>query len=139
MASATSSYHALCAYTLEHALTDPAFIHQHVVDAQAAQNADAQTKPIGLTFALVGLYLHLERGFSGRQVQRAHMQLGKQKRAWPALALPADRGPMTAEDVMAAEAGSARDRAIDAWCASVWDAYRGHRAVVEALLREYGI
>ncbi len=45
----------LCCYTLS--LRDAAFIHQHAVDAIAAQNADAQTKPIAIAFALVGLYL----------------------------------------------------------------------------------
>ena len=47
---------------------DPAFIHQHVMDAWAVQTADELTKPIQLTFALVGLYLHVEMAFSGRQV-----------------------------------------------------------------------
>jgi hypothetical protein len=56
-------------YTLS--LGDPAFIHQHVVDAFIAQHADENTKPIAITFALVGLYLHVEKGFSGQQVQRA--------------------------------------------------------------------
>ena len=50
-----AAYHELCYYTLT--LGDPAFIHQHVVDAFAAQQADEQTKPIKVTFALVGLYL----------------------------------------------------------------------------------
>jgi len=64
------AYDALCAYTLTRG--DAAFIHQHVVDAFAAQSADEATKPITLTFALVGLYLHVERQFTGREVQRAH-------------------------------------------------------------------
>ena len=132
------AYHELSAYTLGH--PDPvAFIHQHVVDAYAAQHADAQSKAIGVTFALVGLYLHLERGFTGRQVQRAHMQMARQKRQWPAFDLPAARGSITAIDVMAAAAGTARDRAIDEWCRSVWDSFAGCRPPVEALLREYQI
>jgi hypothetical protein len=49
------AYHALCSYTL--ARRDAEFIHQHVVDAYMAQRADERTKPIALTFALVGLYL----------------------------------------------------------------------------------
>ena len=47
------AYDELQCYTL--ARGDLAFIHQHVVDAWAAQHADERTKPIGLTFALVGL------------------------------------------------------------------------------------
>jgi len=86
------AYHELCCYTLAHG--DASFIHQHVVDAFAAQRADAQSKPIGVTMARVGLYLHVEKQFSGRQVQRAHMQLARQKRPWPAFALPVKRGSM---------------------------------------------
>ena len=138
MTAEEEAYHELCAYTLTHG--DPAFIHQHVVDAFMAQHANEETKPIGITFALVGLYLHLERGFSGRHVQRAHMTLAKEKRPWPRFPLPANRGPMTAADVLAKPAGGERDRAIDAWCASVWAAYReGSRQTIVDLLRQYGI
>jgi len=52
-----------------------------------AQHADTGTKPIGLTFALAGLYLHVECGFTGRHVQRAHMVMGERKRTWPAFVL----------------------------------------------------
>jgi hypothetical protein len=58
-------YHELTVYTLSH--QDPSFIHQHAVDAFAAQTAGETTKPITLTFALVGLYLRSERQYSGRQ------------------------------------------------------------------------
>jgi len=50
-------YHELCGYTLTHG--DPAFIHQDVVDASAAQSATAEAKPSTLTFALTGLCLHV--------------------------------------------------------------------------------
>jgi hypothetical protein len=136
--SELDAYHELSAYTLTH--PDPvAFIHQHVVDAFTAQHADAQSKAIGVTFALVGLYLHLERGFTGRQVQRAHMQMARQKRQWPAFDLPQQRGSLTAIEVMAHAAGADRDRAIDDWCRSVWDALSANSPAVEALLREFKI
>ncbi len=135
-------YHALCAYTLAHG--GPEFVHQHVVDAHAAQRAGAGTKPITLAFALVGLHLHLERGFTGRQVQRAHMALAREHarrggRAWPAFALPRDRGAVTAADVLAAAPGPERDRAIDAWCTAVWAVYADQRPAVAALLGRYGL
>jgi hypothetical protein len=131
------AYEQLQAYTL--ARGDTTFIHQHVVDAWAAQHATGETKPIGLTFALVGLYLHLDRGFTGREVQRAHMLLARRKHQWPAFELPGDRGTMTAIDVMTAPAGPPRDRAIDDWCASVWNAYRASHHIVIALLKHHGI
>jgi hypothetical protein len=129
-----SAYHELCGYTLTHG--DSSFLHQHVVDAFAAQQADEQTKPIKLTFALVGLYLHVEERLSGKQVQRVHMALARQKQRWPSFPLPAARGVLTADDVLAAPAGPERDRAIDAWCASVWDAFQDCRPAVAELLRQ---
>jgi Family of unknown function (DUF5946) len=72
------AYEELQCYSLSRSGAE--FVHQHVVDAWAAQNAQEGVPPIGLTFALIGLCLHLERGFSGRQVQRAHMALGRRKR-----------------------------------------------------------
>jgi hypothetical protein len=137
MGSELDAYHELSAYTLTHG--DLTFIHQHVVDAWAAQHAIEGGKPIGLTFALAGLYLHLEKGLSGRQVQRAHMQMARQNRQWPALTLPSERGAVTAIEVMAAPEGPARDKAIDDWCRSVWNAFSANRPAVEALLREYGL
>jgi hypothetical protein len=126
------AYHALCAYTLTRG--DPAFIHQHVVDAFAAQHAADTSKPIGVTFALVGLFLLLEKGFSGRQVQRVHMELARHKQNWPRFMLPTDRGAVTALDVMKAPEGAERDRAIHGWCAAVWGALSGNRQTIIDLL-----
>jgi hypothetical protein len=134
MSSVEGAYHELCCYTLAHG--DETFIHQHVVDAFAAQDADEDDRPIRLTFALVGLYLHVERGFSGRQVQLAHMALARRRRAWPAFPLPPDRGRITAADVLAVPAGPRRDERIHAWCSCVWEAFRESRRAVEDLLKE---
>ena len=131
------SYDELRCYTL--GLGDPQFIHQHVVDAYTAQHADADTRPIALTFALVGLYLLAERGFSGRQVQRVHTELAREREAWPEWPLPAARGVVTVADVVRAAPGRDRDAAIHAWCASVWQAFHASRAAVAALLRRRGI
>jgi hypothetical protein len=135
--SDVDAYHALCGYTLAH--RDPSFIHQHVVDAFAAQHAGDDSKPIGVTFALVGLYLSVELRFSGRQVQRAHMQLTRRRQRWPAFVLPRHRGSMTAADVMAVREGPERDQAIRAWCESVWAAFVDSRQIVADLLRQRGI
>lgn len=132
-----AAYDALRAYTLTHG--DPAFLHQHVVDAWTAQHAGAQTKPIALAFALIGLYLHVERGHTGRQVQRVHMALGRRKRAWPPFSVPDERASLTALDVLAHPAGPERDQAIHRWCAAVWDTFRDSRAQVIGLLAEHGI
>lgn len=110
-----------------------------MLDAWVAQHADAATKPIALTFALAGLYLHVECGFTGRQVQRAHMVMGQRKRLWPAFVLPADRGAVGVIQVLGAAPGRDRDAAIAAWCESVWKAFRENRAALAALLEEYPI
>jgi hypothetical protein len=123
-------YYELSYYTLAH--PDPVFIHQHIVDAIGAQRADQNTKPIGLAFALIGLYLHLERHYSGREVQRAHAQLAQRRKQWRTFELPERRGDVTVSDVLAVPPGRDRDAMIDAWCASIWDAYREcHSTVVD--------
>ena len=131
------AYDELQGYTLSRG--DPTFVHQHIVDAWAAQHADSSSKPMELAFALVGLYLHVDRGFTGRQVQRIHTVLSQRSRNWPSFPLPSERGAVTALDVVAAPAGPRRDQAIDAWCASVWNAFSvSHRPVAE-LLDQHGI
>jgi hypothetical protein len=127
-------YHELSYYTLAHSA--PSFIHQHIVDAFTAQRADESTRPIGLVFALIGLYLHLEKGYSGKQVQRAHMKLAKHRKQWPKLALPSHRGALRVSDVLAVPPGPERDWTIDQWCASVWEAYRENRDGIIELIRE---
>lgn len=52
---------------------DAFFIHQVAVDAYAAQHAGPASKTITIAFALIGLCLLLERGYTGKAVQRAHM------------------------------------------------------------------
>ena len=84
------AFDELCSYTLTH--SDPKFIHQHVVDAFGAQNANEDENTIRLTFALVGIYLHLEYQFSPRQVQRAHVNLASRHQACSKFRLPDDRG-----------------------------------------------
>ena len=131
------AYDELCSYTLS--LGDAQFVHQLAVDAFTAQHASERTKPIGLTFALIGLYLAVEKQYTGRAVQRVHMLIGKRKRQWPRFVVPSMRGTMTVADALAAPAGPDRDRAIHAWCASVWHAYGSSREQVIELLKQHGI
>ena len=79
-------YHELTVHTLSD--RDPTFPHQLAVDAYAAQHAGPETKPITTAFALIGLYLVCERGFSGREAQRAHMALGRRRQEWPRFSPP---------------------------------------------------
>ena len=108
-----------------------------MVDAFAAQHATAETKPIGVFFSVIGLFLHVERGWTGRQVQQLHVRLARQKQGWPRLALPEQRGELTSVDVLAARPGPDRDNSIDSWCASVWKAYVGNRALLLEYLEQH--
>jgi hypothetical protein len=121
MASNQDLDHELSFYTLAH--SDSSFLHQHIVDAYTAQHADETTKPIAIVFALVGLYLHTEKNFTGRQVQRFHMKLAKIRRQWVRPFLPKERGAITVRHVLAAAAGPSRDALIHSWSASVWEAW----------------
>lgn len=118
----SEQFEELCFYTLTHP-DQIYFVHQHVVDAQTAQAADANTKPISIIYALIGLYLFVEKNYTGKQVQQAHMQLAKRKNKLPAISLPTGRGGITVEDVLQIPPSDQRDRFIKRWCASVWEAY----------------
>lgn len=116
------------------------FIHQHAVDAFAAQTADENTKPIKITFALIGLYLFLERGFTGKQVQQAHVKMSQNKKQWPSIALPIQRGEITVEDVLKASPGEPRDILFREWCESVWKQYHAwHQAIADLAKTELGV
>jgi uncharacterized protein DUF5946 len=67
------------------------------------------------------------------------MRMASEKRQWPAITLPRDRGSMTAADVLAVPEGGERDHAIDEWCRSVWTAFRDSRQTIVDLLYEYQI
>jgi len=132
------AFNELSFYTLTHG--HPAFIHQLAVDAFTAQHAAEHSKPITVVFSLVGLYLHLEHGFSGEQVQRAHMRLARVRRPWQPMPLPAERGEITVHHVLAEAPGPARDAMIERWCASVWAAFEPCRsAIAEMAHRELGV
>ena len=131
-------YNEMAYYTLAH--PSPSFLHQHVVDAFAAQHADETTKPIAIAFALIGLYLFLEKDFSGRQVQRAHMQLATRPKNWPRLEIPREGGSVSIADALAAEPGETRDIKIREWCVSVWDAWGESRnQIVDLVKRELDV
>ncbi len=134
MTSTDPIYDELCAWTLS--LGDADFVHQHVVDARMLQTATAETKSIGVAFALVGLHLYLERGFTGREVQKVHMRLGRGGPPWPTFELPAERGALTHESVIEHPEGPDRIEAIRRWCIAVWAPWSSQREGVTAFLRE---
>ena len=116
-----NEYFELTCWTLVR--QDPRFIHQHAVDAYAAQHAGGQMRPITAVFALIGLYLAVEKGYTGRQVQLAHMKIGRTKRDWPRLEPPEYPGECTVMDVLQAEKDAEKEKMLMRWTASVWQSW----------------
>ena len=138
MPSNQELFDELSFYTLAHG--DPAFIHENSADAYRAQHVDETTKPMTAVFAVMGLYLYLEKNFTGREVQLAHMRMARQRRKWPMLALPDRTARITVADVVAAEPGPIRDAMIRDWCAAVWETWQGSRAQIASLAKtELGV
>ena len=129
--------HELSFYTLSHA--SPDFIHQQIVDAYGAQSANETTKPIRILFSLVGLYLYVEEGFIGKEVQLFHQKMARQKKAWPKLHLPKFRGEIKIGDVLKAGPGEDRDRMIRLWSEDVWKAFQENRTTIIDLIQEYRV
>lgn len=127
-----SIYGELTGYTVMRG--DEAFIHQHLVDAYAAQHAEDHQPPITVAFALIGLYLALEKDFTGKQVQHMHMLLARRTKNWPRFPRPAHTGALTVQDVVNAAPGAERDAMLMRWSQSVWDAWGHEHARVKALI-----
>lgn len=127
-------YSDLSLYTLQS--RDPAFPHQYIVDAYAAEHPEECLRPIRLAFALVGLYLHAEKGFTGRDVQRAHMSMGRSSaKDWPSFDWPDSKGDVSIQDVHAAAPGPERDRLIEEWTKSLWAAWSAEGENREKVIR----
>jgi len=127
--------HEVTYYTLAHG--DPKFIHQHLVDAYGAQHVRQSASAIGAAFALAGLYLAVERGFTGRQVQKMHMRMAQTSKRWPPFVPPEDVGPLTVGDVLAVEPGPRRDEKLMDWCASVWTAWSSEHGRVREMVDRF--
>lgn len=128
--------HELSFYTLERG--DTFFIHQAVVDAYASQHYKKGSPKIGLAFALIGLCLLVEHGYTGKQIQNAHIRLAKLTKDWPEFAVPEKRGALTVADALKEEPGQKRDEAIIQWAKLVWSAYEKTHESVRECLRKHG-
>ena len=81
------------------------------------------------------VYLYIEKKYSGRQVQLAHIQMSKNKKKWPTINLPKQRGDISISDVMNASPGEDRDSMIRKWCITVWQAFSDSHEIVAALIK----
>jgi len=65
------------------------------------------------------------------------MQMAKNKKVWPTIKLPRQRGEITITHVLKAPAGEDRDVMIKTWCVSVWEAYSDSHETIRTLLQSY--
>ena len=128
-------YYELSYYTLS--LGDAAFIQQYFVDTYTAQNTSVDTRAIALTFALAGLYLYIEKGYMGREVQLFHVKMSQRKGVWPKIDIPDERGSITITEVLNEAPGPQREDIIREWCKSVWQAYKESKEVIVDLVDSY--
>lgn len=129
-----AKYHELSIYTLQ--LRDPEFTHQLIVDAYAAQHSSRQMPHITVTFALIGLYLVCNHGYTGKQAQRAHMILAHKTKSWPQF-LPDDRkAELTVVDVIDCSDNMKKEM-IMKWAKAVWDSWKPEHQRVAQLVDKY--
>ena len=134
MTTDSKLFEELSFYTLLHSDSDY-FIHQLIVDAFTAQTANKDTKKISLVFSLVGLYLLIEKNYTGKQIQQAHTVLSNYKDYLPEIKLPENRGEITISEVLKSELN--RDEMIKKWCSSVWKAYESSKEEIKRFCETY--
>jgi hypothetical protein len=128
-------YGELAAYNMSK--NDPAFIHQLAVDAYGAQHSGGVTRNITTAFALIGLYLSIECGYTGRQVQKAHMELAKRRHDWPRFEPPHQTYSLTVFDVLRVEPGKKRDEMLKAWAEDVWKSWEHYHDWVRTICHQW--
>jgi hypothetical protein len=102
---------------------DAEFIHQYAVDTYEAQHAGGKTRNITVVFGLIGLYLALEKSYTGKQVQRAHVQIARVRKDWPRLDPPLRPAAITVLDVLGVSDGPDKDALIRRWMEAVWESW----------------
>jgi hypothetical protein len=132
-----AQYGMLAAWTLT--LADPSFPHQHAVDAYAAQHVGPESRPIQAVFALCGICLALEHGATGRQVQLAHMKMGKARLDWPAWVPRTRQFDLTVKDLLRIPEGKDRLSALRPWMECAWSAWSHEQEEVRKLLKSLSI
>jgi hypothetical protein len=131
LAACRSLCFELSYFTLE--LGDNYFLHQLLVDAYAAQHSGPHVKSISTAFGLAGLYLVWEKGFTGRQVQLAHMEMAKSSKTWPRFQVPEKRDWITVKEVLEVPVSERQDM-IKKWHKSVWDVWKVEKEKIAGLI-----
>jgi hypothetical protein len=94
-------------------------------------------KPVTITFALVGLYLIFERGYTGREVHRAHMLLGKLQKKWPRFESKIKGDEITVAEILQTISKDNFKEVLSRWGKSVWDSWKPEHENVKKLVDRY--
>jgi hypothetical protein len=106
------------------------FVHQVALDAYQAQHCPRGARRT-LVFSLAGLYLVVEKGRTGRQVQQVHQALAGMGHALPAVEPVDARGAGTAADVLTQIPCDGLVAAVNDWASQVWQAYAADHSTIE--------
>ena len=70
----------------------------------------------------------------------AHLRMSKNKKVWPAVKLPEQRGEISILKVVETPPGKQRDLMIKRWCNSVWQAFdENHETIASLVKTELGV
>ena len=106
--------------------------HQLTEDAYAAQHAGPGVPAIGIAFALIGLHLALDEGWSGTGIRAAHQYLAAHHNEWPHFATPSEPAALTVAHVAGSPTPAEHASRVQSWAASVWESWSTeHQAVRE--------
>ncbi len=105
-------------------------LHQLTEDTYAAQHAGPNVPAIGVAFALIGLHLRLDLGWSGNAVRATHQYLAAHQRDWPKFDPPSARATLTVAHVSGSPTPLEHASRVRAWAASVWEAWSPEHAAV---------
>jgi hypothetical protein len=89
-----------------------------------------------VVFGLIGLYLALEKGYTGKQVQLAHMRIAGTRKVWPHQVPPGQQADLTVMDVLQAGTDEEKDAMIRKWMAAVWVSWADRHGWVRATTDE---
>jgi hypothetical protein len=110
--------------------------HQLLVDTYAAQHAGDPTTRIATAFALIGLYLTLEHGWSGIEVRDAHQLLAGRYRDWPGFEAPRAPASITVQDLVLTGSPDEYVEVLHRWAQAVWASWEDQHDRVAALINE---
>lgn len=115
---------------------DVTFRTQHAVDAYGAQHSGNRVKNIRTAFSLIGLYLAVEREYTGRQVQHAHMELAKGNIKWSSFILPIGPYSLSVADVLNVDEVK-RNEMLMEWSKDVWDTWENYHEWTRNICKSY--